>query len=124
MSRASDGGRPALIAIPAAEQRRDLPAAQPREGADRGDPMAAVDTLTSLGPDRAVGVWTCTEGGWPIDSKPETEIFVVLSGRMRLVEEGGRESCFGPGDAGVVPRGWRGRWEVLEDARKLWVTVD
>ncbi len=113
-----------MIALSAADLRRELADAQPREGADRGTPMAAVDTLATVSPGRAIGTWTCTEGAWPIDSKPETELFIVVSGRMRLVEAGGRAADFGPGDAGIVPRGWNGRWEVLEDARKVWATLD
>lgn len=104
--------------------RREIPDTVLRDGADEGNPKVGVDTFKTLSSGRAVGIWTSTEGAWPIESKPETELFFVLEGRLRLVEDDGEAIEFGPGDAGLVHRGWRGRWEVMEEARKLWATLD
>ena len=36
----------------------------------------------------------------------------------------GTRNFFGPGDVVVLPKGWSGRWDVLEDIWKVWVVVD
>ena len=70
-----------------------------------------------------VGVWACTPGGWAITDRPDTETVQILSGRARLTDAGGRAAELGPGDVLVLPRGWSGRWDVLEPVRKLYVIV-
>lgn len=51
---------------------------------------------------------------WPID-----EFMYILEGRVEITEANGRSRIFGPGDAFVVPRGFRGTWRQLSRIRKI-----
>lgn len=97
----------------------------PRMGADVGDPQtsgiefyAAAEHGT---PPAQVGVWECTPGGWTITDRPDTETMVLLAGRIRITDADGTEHALGAGDSFVLPKGWSGRWDVLETVRKLYV---
>ena len=69
------------------------------------------------------GVWESEVGAWRVDYA-EDELCVILAGRVRITADGGTARDFGPGDAFVVPRGFRGVWETLEAVRKIYAIVD
>ena len=69
------------------------------------------------------GVWAATRGSWRINYS-ETEFCHLLSGRVALVAESGRRWEFTGGDSFVVPAGFVGTWEVLEDCRKLYAIFE
>jgi len=121
---ATDPATVALLAVPAAEVDEPLEDWGPRAGADAGEPMTSGRILyRSEEPPVEVGVWGCTPGGWPIVDRPDTETVRILEGRARLTDAGGRSVDLGPGDVLVLPRGWSGRWDVLEPVRKLYVVT-
>ena len=66
------------------------------------------------------GVWESTVGRWRV-SYTEHEVCVLLAGRIRLIHESGASIEFTAGEAFVIPAGFVGEWETLEDARKLYV---
>lgn len=73
----------------------------------------------------SVGEWACEPGVWRIAFHAgRHEFFHVLEGRLRIVGEDGDAREFGPGDACVIPAGFRGRFEVLERVRKRYVMID
>lgn len=73
----------------------------------------------------SIGEWSCEPGSWTIAFHTHRhEFFHVLEGRLRLRDEAGRTREFGPGDACVIPAGFRGIFEVLEAVRKRYVMVD
>lgn len=94
----------------------------PREGADTGDPQVSLLELYAGGATEA-GLWACTPGGWAITDRPDTEVVLILEGRVRMTDAGGDSREIGPGEVMVLPKGWSGRWEVLETTRKLYVVV-
>ena len=47
--------------------------------------------------------------------------FVVISGRVALTNPNGSIEEFGAGDCYIVPKGFEGRFEVLETLRKIYV---
>lgn len=94
-----------------------------RVGADSGEPRTAVAELIEAGGIDA-GVWRCEPGGWPIDDRPDTEIMLVLSGRARITAADGTSREVTGGDVFVLPKGWTGRWDVLETLEKLYVIVE
>lgn len=100
----------------------------PRIGADTGDPQTFGQeffTATAAdGPRVQVGVWECTPGGWAITDRPDTETMVLVSGRIRITDHDGTVHALGAGDAFVLPKGWTGRWDVLETVRKIYVIND
>ena len=66
------------------------------------------------------GVWQCTAGPsyWV---QEENEFVHILSGSLTVTPDGGSPRKLGPGDTAVFPRGWRGRWDLHETVRKVYV---
>jgi uncharacterized cupin superfamily protein len=93
-----------------------------RAGADSGNPQTAGRILHE-GDGLVAGVWECAPGGWPTVDRPATEAMLFLSGRARITPVGGEPMEFGAGDSFVLPKGWNGRWDVLETVRKFFVEV-
>ncbi|STZ58545.1 cupin domain-containing protein [Mycolicibacterium tokaiense] len=96
-----------------------LPANGRRPGADTGD--AQTGLLEIFRSEHVkFGVWECTPGGWEIENRVDTETMFLLSGRVRLTTRGGEPIELSSGDAFTLPRGWSGRWDVLETVRKIY----
>jgi hypothetical protein len=69
------------------------------------------------------GRWSATRGKWRI-RYTENELCVMTSGKVVLESAGGERCAFGPGDAFVVPAGFVGTWEVLEDCSKIYAIFE
>ena len=71
------------------------------------------------------GVWGSEVGSWKIVfGDKEDEFFYVTEGRCRVIDEAGNVAEAGPGDALVIPAGFRGVFEVLEPMKKHYVIVE
>lgn len=96
----------------------------PRANADVGQPHDATRPLfkeTTL----TVGSWWCAKGGWPSPKlRDTTEVFLVFEGNGCLTDTDGTQHYFGPGDTVILPKGWSGRWDVLQDIHKVWFVHD
>lgn len=66
-----------------------------------------------------VGVWV-HEAGRSTDVETD-EVFVVISGRGRVLLEDGTELALAPGTVGVLYAGTRTTWEIDEPLRKVWI---
>lgn len=96
----------------------------PRANADVGQPHDASLKLGQDG-DLRSGSWFCAAGGWPsLKQRTTTEIFYVIKGQGCLTDLDGMRHYFGPGDTVILPKGWSGRWDVLEDIHKVWFVHD
>jgi uncharacterized protein len=69
------------------------------------------------------GVWAATRGRWVV-RYTEHEFCHLLAGRVVVTSEGGESMEFGRGDSFVVPAGFVGTWEVIEDCRKLYAIFE
>lgn len=69
------------------------------------------------------GRWSATRGKWRVRYS-ENELCVMTSGRVLIESASGERSSFGPGDAFVVPAGFTGTWEVLEDCSKVYAIFE
>jgi uncharacterized cupin superfamily protein len=69
------------------------------------------------------GVWAATRGSWRIHYT-ETEFCHLLAGRVALTSQAGTRWEFTSGDSFVVPAGFSGTWEVLEDCRKVYAIFE
>jgi len=69
------------------------------------------------------GRWSSTRGRWRI-RYTESEFCCLTRGRVALEDSGGRRWEFGVGDAFVVPAGFEGTWEVLEDCTKFYALFE
>ena len=100
-----------------------------RPRADRlvaGNPLRTTrEHFAATAGDLSAGIWSCEPGAWKIAFAPgKDEFFCVIEGRVRIVDDAGIVTLFGPGEAGVIPAGFTGRFEVLEPVRKYYVVID
>lgn len=73
----------------------------------------------------SAGLWSCEPGAWRIAFDPgKDEFFHVISGRIRITDDEGLTSEFGPGEACVIPGGFTGTFEVVEAVVKHYVLID
>jgi uncharacterized cupin superfamily protein len=68
------------------------------------------------------GIWESTPGKVVIDYT-EWEFCHLIEGRVIITSESGAEWRLGPGDAFMIPAGFRGTWETVETVRKHYVIL-
>ncbi|HEV3182905.1 MAG TPA: cupin domain-containing protein [Steroidobacteraceae bacterium] len=69
------------------------------------------------------GRWEATRGKWRV-RYTENELCVMTAGRVVIESASGERSSFGPGDAFVIPAGFSGTWEVIEDCAKIYAIFE
>lgn len=69
------------------------------------------------------GRWSATRGKWRV-RYTENELCVMTAGRVIIESTSGERATFGAGDAFVVPAGFEGTWEVLEDCSKIYAIFE
>ncbi|HZO23577.1 MAG TPA: cupin domain-containing protein [Steroidobacteraceae bacterium] len=69
------------------------------------------------------GHWSASRGKWRI-RYTENELCVMTSGKVSIESETGERCTFVAGDAFVVPAGFCGTWEVLEDCSKVYAVFE
>jgi uncharacterized cupin superfamily protein len=69
------------------------------------------------------GVWSSTRGKWRV-RYTEHEFCHLVSGSVVLISEQGERWEFWAGDTFVVPAGFTGTWEVVEDCSKLYAIFE
>ncbi len=111
------------FADPAPDPVEDRPAVSRAIGAPprrlTAERYAAEDGALSMGD------WQCEPGAWRIAfHEGRHEFFQVVSGRLRIIDTAGNAREFGPGDAGIIPAGFIGTFEVVEPVLKRYVMLD
>ncbi len=91
-----------------------------------GNPLrTTLEHFVSPRGDLSAGIWACESGSWNIAfSDGKDEFFCVIEGRIRISDTAGNAAEFGPGEAGVIPAGFAGTFEVVETVRKHYVVMD
>ena len=91
-----------------------------------GNPLRTTwEHFLSATGDLSAGVWACVPGAWNIAFAPgKDEFFCVIDGRIRITDSAGAAAEFGRGQAGIIPSGFAGRFEVLESVRKYYVLIE
>jgi uncharacterized protein len=69
------------------------------------------------------GRWSATRGKWRV-RYTENELCVMTAGRVVIESDSGERASFAAGDAFVVPAGFSGTWEVLEDCAKIYAIFE
>lgn len=69
------------------------------------------------------GRWSSTRGTWRV-RYTETEFCHLTAGRVRVASSDGRIETFEAGDSFVIPAGFEGTWEVLEDCSKVYAIFE
>ena len=89
-----------------------------------GRPLQAVANAYSSGDDAFhCGIWEGDVGAWQVRYS-EHELCHMLAGRIRITGEDGSIREYAAGDSFVIPAGFRGVWEVIEPARKLYAVYE
>jgi uncharacterized cupin superfamily protein len=89
-----------------------------------GDPMQGVANYFSDASGQFfAGRWSATRGKWRVHYT-ENELCVMTGGRVLIESDTGERETFGPGDVFVVPAGFSGTWEVLEDCSKVYAIFE
>lgn len=63
------------------------------------------------------GIWESTPGKWRAFTGKD-EFCYIVKGHLRLISDAGDIRTFRTGDSFVIPRGFEGCWEILEDTTK------
>jgi uncharacterized cupin superfamily protein len=69
------------------------------------------------------GRWAATRGKWRV-RYTENELCVMTAGRVVIESASGERTSFGAGDAFVIPAGFSGTWEVVEDCAKIYAIFE
>ncbi len=69
------------------------------------------------------GIWSSTPGKWRI-RYTESEFCCLTKGRVVLENKDGQRWEFAAGAAFVVPSGFEGTWEVLEQCTKFYALFE
>ena len=69
------------------------------------------------------GRWAATRGKWRV-RYTENELCVLTAGRVVIESVSGERLSFGPGDAFVIPAGFSGTWEVIDDCAKIYAIFE
>lgn len=69
------------------------------------------------------GIWQSEVGKWHINYTEE-EYCQILEGISILTDESGHAVTVASGESFVIPRGFKGTWEVLEKTRKIYVIYE
>jgi uncharacterized cupin superfamily protein len=113
---------PSLVATADADINGPLEDWGARVGADVGQPQMS-GRIFYEGNGVQIGVWECTPGGWAIEDRPDHETVRIIAGRARLTDADGTSVEVGAGDALTLPKGWSGRWDILQTVRKFYITA-
>jgi uncharacterized protein len=69
------------------------------------------------------GIWEGAAAFWRV-SYSEHEFCHILQGRICITDEAGASITVGPGDSFVISAGFKGTWETLEPAKKIYVVFE
>jgi uncharacterized cupin superfamily protein len=107
--------------------RLPMPSDRAAPAADRlveGDPQQQITNYFSDSTQQFhSGVWSSTRGKWRIRYS-EQEFCCLTRGRVALENSLGQRWEFGPGEGFLVPSGFTGTWEVIEDCTKFYAIFE
>jgi uncharacterized protein len=69
------------------------------------------------------GHWSASPGKWRV-RYTENELCVMTAGRVVIESDSGERASFAAGDAFVIPAGFAGTWEVIEDCAKIYAIFE
>ena len=69
------------------------------------------------------GIWQSSPGKWRIEYTEE-EFCLLIEGEAILTSDAGHQERFKEGDAFVIPSGFKGTWETINDLRKYYVILE
>jgi uncharacterized cupin superfamily protein len=70
-----------------------------------------------------VRIWESGPGVLQTDGYPYDEYCNVLEGQLEITNAAGGLETYGPGDTFVIPKGWRGTWNMKTRFRKQYIAL-
>jgi uncharacterized cupin superfamily protein len=70
-----------------------------------------------------VRIWESGPGVLVTDGYPYDEYCNVLAGQLEVTNAAGGRHTYGPGDTFVIPKGWRGTWNMKTRFRKQYIAL-
>ena len=101
---------------------KDTAASADPHAVAHGLPIRAEHAVYEVGPTR-VGFWSCSPGSFDRACRASAECLWVVDGAFSLTSTDGSIRRCTAGDTVVLPKGWSGRWDVIEPVRMAWVEV-
>ncbi|CAB3750011.1 cupin [Burkholderia puraquae] len=71
-----------------------------------------------------VGWWEGKAGSVEFPDTAADEAVWLVEGRIALTDVEGNRKEFAPGQGYLLPAGFAGRWETIEDAKKFYVLLE
>lgn len=71
----------------------------------------------------SVRLWESAPGVLQTDGYPFDEYCLVLEGQLEITNPSGQRESFGPGDSFVIPKGWRGTWNMKTHFKKQYIDL-
>jgi uncharacterized cupin superfamily protein len=88
----------------------------------RGKPTANTLVLEDA-PSHQIGLWRVSTGGFSTDHTGYLEFVQIIEGRGRLIDENGLVTELSAGVTVVMPRGWKGQWDITETLTKAYTIL-
>lgn len=85
--------------------------------------QSTLNMFSDSGDEFHCGIWQGAPALWRV-SYSEHEFCHILQGRIRISDETGTSITVGPGDSFVIAAGFKGTWETLETAKKIYVVFE
>jgi len=85
--------------------------------------QSTLNMFSDPGSEFHCGIWESAPALWRV-SYSEHEFCHILQGRIRITDEAGNSITVGPGDNFVISAGFKGTWETLEPAKKIYVIFE
>lgn len=90
----------------------------------QGNPKRETQSLY-VHPNMDCGIWQCEVGAWNIQfAANKQEFFTVIEGLVRIHDPAGNYIEVAAGNAGVIPPGFIGTFEVVEAVKKYYMVVE
>ena len=90
----------------------------------QGNPKRETQSLYAH-PNMDCGIWQCEVGAWNIQfAANKQEFFTIIEGLVRIHDQAGDYIEVTAGNAGVIPPGFIGTFEVVEAVKKYYVVVE
>ncbi len=69
----------------------------------------------------SAGLWSSTKGKWAVPGCPFSEYCHLRKGKVILTSDSGVAKEYVAGDIFLIPFGFKGTWETVEDCEKYFV---
>lgn len=90
----------------------------------KGNPERCTNTHYAH-PQMNCGIWQCQVGAWNIQfASNKQEFFQVIEGVVRIYDQQQNFIEIKAGEAGIIPAGFMGCFEVVEAVKKYYVVVE